>query len=206
MDIALFADAGNVAPTFQDLNIDHTSGWRRPEIPRRAPTSRLDVAHGSEGGWSSSRPVIFPIGSAHPPRGGHSVRAIGSESCVLVLLTPDRSPRAGRCPARSRLCLRQSKPGGSGERLVGTASRLHDRDLCDGPWGARLKPDPTAVYTFVRRKQRGTNLASSSRISRAASGKSSSRHEAATTRKGPLKSCSHACFPRSAITSRLCTT
>ena len=29
---------------------------------------------------------------------------------------------------------------------------VHDRDLYDGPWGARLKPDPTAVYTFVRRK------------------------------------------------------
>src|SRR6516165_255695 len=30
-------------------------------------------------------------------------------------------------------------------------------DLFYGPWGARLQPDPNAVYTFVRRKQKGTN-------------------------------------------------
>jgi hypothetical protein len=34
---------------------------------------------------------------------------------------------------------------------------LHDRDLFYGPWGARLKPDPNAVYTFVRRKTKGVN-------------------------------------------------
>jgi hypothetical protein len=33
----------------------------------------------------------------------------------------------------------------------------HDRDLFYGPWGARLKPDPKAVYTFVRRKHKGVN-------------------------------------------------
>ena len=31
------------------------------------------------------------------------------------------------------------------------------RDLFYGPYGARLKPDPDAVYTFVRRKQKGVN-------------------------------------------------
>jgi hypothetical protein len=30
-------------------------------------------------------------------------------------------------------------------------------DLFYGPWGARSQPDPNAVYTFVRRKQKGTN-------------------------------------------------
>jgi hypothetical protein len=34
---------------------------------------------------------------------------------------------------------------------------LRNRDLFYGPWGARLQPDPNAVYTFVRRKQKGTN-------------------------------------------------
>jgi hypothetical protein len=34
---------------------------------------------------------------------------------------------------------------------------LHDRNLFYGPWGARLQPDPHAVYTFVRRKTNGTN-------------------------------------------------
>src|SRR5215475_9793408 len=37
------------------------------------------------------------------------------------------------------------------------ATGSHDRDLFYGPWGARLQPDPHAVYTFVRRKQKGTN-------------------------------------------------
>src|SRR5262249_4990370 len=36
-------------------------------------------------------------------------------------------------------------------------ANLHDRDLFYGPWGSRLQPDPHAVYTFVRRKQTGTN-------------------------------------------------
>src|SRR5215467_8792856 len=34
---------------------------------------------------------------------------------------------------------------------------LHDRDLFYGPWGSRRQPDPQATYTFVRRKQKGTN-------------------------------------------------
>jgi hypothetical protein len=34
---------------------------------------------------------------------------------------------------------------------------LHDRDLFYGPWGSTLQPDPHAIYTFVRRKQKGTN-------------------------------------------------
>jgi hypothetical protein len=34
---------------------------------------------------------------------------------------------------------------------------LRDRDLFYGPWGARLQPDPHAVYTFVQKKQTGTN-------------------------------------------------
>src|SRR5262249_33635062 len=32
-----------------------------------------------------------------------------------------------------------------------------DRDLFYGPWGARMQPNPNAVYTFMRRKQKGTN-------------------------------------------------
>src|SRR5882724_7761261 len=31
------------------------------------------------------------------------------------------------------------------------------RDLFGGPWGGELAPDPEAVYTFVQRKQQGTN-------------------------------------------------
>jgi hypothetical protein len=31
------------------------------------------------------------------------------------------------------------------------------RDLFNGPWGAERAPDPHAIYTFVERKQQGTN-------------------------------------------------
>jgi hypothetical protein len=34
---------------------------------------------------------------------------------------------------------------------------LADRDLFYGPWGQALAPDPQAAYTFVQKKQRGTN-------------------------------------------------
>jgi len=34
---------------------------------------------------------------------------------------------------------------------------LRDRDLFYGPWGARLQPDPHALYTFVAPKKTGTN-------------------------------------------------
>ena len=34
---------------------------------------------------------------------------------------------------------------------------LASRDLFGGPWGGEQAPDPDAVYTFVQRKQQGTN-------------------------------------------------
>jgi hypothetical protein len=34
---------------------------------------------------------------------------------------------------------------------------LASRDLFDGPWGRERAPDPNAIYTFVERKQHGTN-------------------------------------------------
>ena len=58
MDFALFADAGNVAPRFQDLNIDHTSvGAGLRFHAEHTNFARLDVAHGSEG-WQ----VFFRTG------------------------------------------------------------------------------------------------------------------------------------------------
>ncbi len=36
-------------------------------------------------------------------------------------------------------------------------SDLARRNLFDGPWGGELAPDPDAIYTFVERKQQGTN-------------------------------------------------
>jgi hypothetical protein len=36
-------------------------------------------------------------------------------------------------------------------------SDLASRDLFDGPWSGERAPDPDAVYTFVQRKQQGTN-------------------------------------------------
>jgi hypothetical protein len=37
------------------------------------------------------------------------------------------------------------------------AQPIAARDLFNGPWGAERAPDPRAVYTFVERKQQGTN-------------------------------------------------
>jgi hypothetical protein len=34
---------------------------------------------------------------------------------------------------------------------------LEQRDLMYGPWGSERAPDPDALYTFVARKQQGTN-------------------------------------------------
>ena len=34
---------------------------------------------------------------------------------------------------------------------------LASRDLITGPWGSERAPDPEAIYTFVERKQQGTN-------------------------------------------------
>jgi len=34
---------------------------------------------------------------------------------------------------------------------------LASRDLMYGPWGSERAPDPSAIYTFVERKQEGTN-------------------------------------------------
>jgi hypothetical protein len=58
MDVALFVDAGNVAPTFLDLNIAHTSvGAGLRFNANHTNFARLDVAHGSEG-WQ----VFFRTG------------------------------------------------------------------------------------------------------------------------------------------------
>src|SRR4051812_34798179 len=34
---------------------------------------------------------------------------------------------------------------------------VEDRDLYHGPWGPERAPDPLATYTFVAKKQHGTN-------------------------------------------------
>src|SRR5262245_30927016 len=50
MDVALFVDAGNVAPVFTDLNIDHTSvGAGLRFHADHTNFARVDLAHGSEG-------------------------------------------------------------------------------------------------------------------------------------------------------------
>jgi len=58
MDVAAFVDAGNVAPTFRTLNIDHTSvGAGLRFHADHTNFARLDIAHGSEG-WQ----VFFRTG------------------------------------------------------------------------------------------------------------------------------------------------
>jgi hypothetical protein len=47
-------------------------------------------------------------------------------------------------------------PDGIGEQAL-NQGRIPARDLFYGPWGPERAPDPHAVYTFVERKQHGTN-------------------------------------------------
>jgi hypothetical protein len=47
-------------------------------------------------------------------------------------------------------------PNGPGTH-GGLAGPVATRDLFNGPWGAERAPDPGATYTFVERKQHGTN-------------------------------------------------
>jgi surface antigen Omp85-like protein len=50
VDLAVFVDAGNVAPIFDQLNVDHTSVGAGVRFhTQRTSFARVDVAHGSEG-------------------------------------------------------------------------------------------------------------------------------------------------------------
>jgi hypothetical protein len=50
VDFAVFADAGNVAPVFRDLNLDHTSVGAGLRLhAERTTFARLDAGYGSEG-------------------------------------------------------------------------------------------------------------------------------------------------------------
>jgi hypothetical protein len=49
----------------------------------------------------------------------------------------------------------QSSDGGGADGMY--SGPIATRDLFNGPWGAEHAPDPHAVYTFVERKQHGTN-------------------------------------------------
>jgi len=64
VDGAVFVDAGNVAPRFGDLNLDHRSYGGGLRIhTRRITFGRFDVAHGSEGWQVVARwtdPFQFP--------------------------------------------------------------------------------------------------------------------------------------------------
>jgi len=69
LDAALFADAGNVASHFTDLNLDKTSWGAGVRLHNDTTTlGRIDVAHGAQG-WhvifSTSEPFKLPRASSH---------------------------------------------------------------------------------------------------------------------------------------------
>jgi hypothetical protein len=70
---------------------------------------------------------------------------------LTVLLVPDVVRPIAAVPATAEAEVVRANA------LWAPQTGVRDRDLYNGPWGARLTPDPTAVYTFVRRKTRGTN-------------------------------------------------
>jgi hypothetical protein len=64
LDAALFADVGNVARHFSDLNVDKTSYGAGVRLHNETTTlGRLDVAHGPQG-WhlvvSTNEPMRLP--------------------------------------------------------------------------------------------------------------------------------------------------
>jgi hypothetical protein len=78
-----------------------------------------------------------------------TVLAIYYPSCTAKMqptVPPSEAPLAE---------LWQSPGGGSTDGLY--SGPIATRDLFNGSWGAEHAPDPHAVYTFVERKQQGTN-------------------------------------------------
>lgn len=73
---------------------------------------------------------------------------IGILPIVLAMNAPFSAPAAQRnaTPSDASLSALWEQP-----------TDLARRDLFNGPWGAAHAPDPDAVYTYVRRKQGGTN-------------------------------------------------
>jgi hypothetical protein len=54
-------------------------------------------------------------------------------------------------PSNARLAELWQSPEAAGARPIAS------RDVFSGPWGSENAPDPHAIYTFVERKQHGTN-------------------------------------------------
>ena len=83
-------------------------------------------------------------------------RALVSLAAVVLVLD------AAACAKRTDL---QTPPAAAQKSSAATAvtlweqpANLSERNLYDGPWGARNAPDPKDVFTFVERKHSGVNL------------------------------------------------
>ena len=75
--------------------------------------------------------------------------AIGILPVVLAVNAPPGAPAAAQQTAAA--------PGTPLSALWERPDDLPERDLFTGPWGPAHAPDPDAVYTYVRPKERGTN-------------------------------------------------
>ncbi len=83
-------------------------------------------------------------------------RVLVSLAALIVVLSPascakrtdlQKPPAASKAPSTA-----------TGATLWEQPSDLAERNLYDGPWGARNAPDPKDVFTFVERKHSGVNI------------------------------------------------
>jgi len=79
-------------------------------------------------------------------------------STVLALYYPSCTAKVQPTvpPSEAPLAELWQSPDGVGTDGL-YSGPIATRDLFNGPWGAEHAPDPHAVYTFVERKQQGTN-------------------------------------------------
>ena len=79
-------------------------------------------------------------------------------STVLALYYPFCAPKVQSTvsPWEAPLAELWQSPDGVGTDGL-YSGPVATRDLFNGPWGAKNAPDPRAIYTFVERKQHGTN-------------------------------------------------
>ena len=162
LDLAVFADAGNVARRPRDLNLDKQSYGAGLRLHTRRDTfAMLDVAQRQR--RLDGRVPIARSVAAWPMTqdDGRAVCAVVRRVMIMRGVNDwycgAERPQRRRAPASSRPQA-QTAPSPAAASLWVEPSDLDSRDLFSGPWGAEHAPDPDGVYKLVERKHAGVNL------------------------------------------------
>ena len=140
VDLAVFADAGNVAPRFEELDLDKQSfGAGLRFHTRRQTFARIDVGQRRRG-LALPVPPDRSAGAQTPRTRAPLVPLVSVEETMmrvatLVLTAITSAPRA-RASAGRRSRTRRQPPGAS---MWVEPTDLASRDLYYGPWGARAR-------------------------------------------------------------------